>query len=88
MGKLFFNNKKRNLLILGYTCIMIIYFVFSTACIKAIKTPFPAISKPKIVMINRSLTVILTAVSIRKIYMLYRSYRYSICKYIKIEYRE
>lgn len=50
MGKLFFNNKKRNLLILGY--IMIIYFVFSTACIKAIKTPFPAISKPKIVMIN------------------------------------
>lgn len=52
MGKLFFNNKKRNLLILGYTCIMIIYFVFSTACIKAIKTPFPAISKPKIVMIK------------------------------------
>lgn len=50
MGKLFFNNKKRNLLILGY--IMIIYFVFSTACIKAIKTPFPAISKPKIVMIK------------------------------------
>lgn len=50
MGKLFFNNKKRNLLILGY--IMIIYFVFTTACIKAIKTPFPAISKPKIVMIN------------------------------------
>lgn len=67
---------------------MIIYFVFTTACIKAIKTPFPAISKPKIVMINRSLTVILTAVSIRKIYMLYRSYRYSNCKYIKIEYRE
>lgn len=31
---------------------MIIYFVFTTACIKAIKTPFPAISKPKIVMIN------------------------------------
>lgn len=50
MGKLFFNNKKRNLLILGY--IMIIYFVFTTACIKTIKTPFPAISKPKIVMIN------------------------------------
>lgn len=50
MGKLFFNNKKRNLLILGY--IMIICFVFTTACIKAIKTPFPAISKPKIVMIN------------------------------------
>lgn len=50
MGKLFFNNKKRNLLILGY--IMIIYFVFSTACIKAIKTPFPSISKPKIVMIK------------------------------------
>lgn len=50
MGKLFFNNKKRNLLILGY--IMIIYFVFIIVCIKVIKMYFFVISKFKIVMIN------------------------------------
>lgn len=50
MGKLFLNNKKRNLLILGY--IMIIYFVFFIVCIKVIEMFFFLISKFKIVMIN------------------------------------